>query len=114
MDERQAYEFYKDPANQVPAGPVQRRQGRRMSATVPVRFPQDVIEAVKRLAAHDGLTVSSWIRRVVSKEVQRRQPPVVRTSATDSIHYVATGSSSPSSETLSPAAPERLELECVG
>jgi hypothetical protein len=74
MDERQAYEFYLDPDNQVPAGAGQRRQGRRLSATVPVRFPQEMIEAVRRFAGQDGVTVSTWIRRLVGKEIQHRQP----------------------------------------
>ena len=59
MDARQAQEFYADPENQVPAGQAYRRAGRRLSATVPVRFPQAIIDAVKRLADRDGVTVSS-------------------------------------------------------
>src|SRR5262245_41091359 len=79
MGDKQAQEFYADPANQVSAGRAYRRTGRRLSATVPVRFPQAVIDSVKRLADRDGVTVSSWIRRVVIREVMRRQPAAVTT-----------------------------------
>ena len=82
-EDRQAYDFYNDPANQVPAGPGQRRHGRRLSETVPVRFPLEVIEAVRRLALQDGVTVSTWIRNLVGKEIQRRRPSATSASAAD-------------------------------
>lgn len=75
MGDREAIEYYRDESNQVPAGPGHRRERARLSATTPVRFPQDMINAVKRLSVEDGVTVSAWIRRVVSREIQRRQPP---------------------------------------
>ena len=112
MDEIQAHEFYADPKNQVPAGPAYRRTGRRLSATVPVRFPQAVIDAVKRLADRDGVTVSSWIRRVVVREVMRRQPTAV-TGSSQPVRFEAVNPSSPLTTTVSPVAPERLELECT-
>jgi hypothetical protein len=112
MGDRQEYEFYKNPVNQVPAGPGRQRQGRRLSATVPVRFPQDIIDAVKRLADRDGLTVSSWIRQVVTREVQRRQPPVVATGPAVVVAYESSGSSeaTPGSAAFEP---ESFSL-CVG
>ena len=45
-----------------------------MTGHVPVRFPQATIDCVKRLADEDGMTVSSWIRQVVRRELQRRSP----------------------------------------
>jgi hypothetical protein len=83
MDDAQQHsiDFYKDPDNQVPAGPAYRRVGPRLSSTVPVRFPQEMIAAVKRFADLDGMTVSSWIRRLVAKEIKRREPPVTMTAA---------------------------------
>jgi hypothetical protein len=113
MDERQAHEFYSDPSNQIPGGPAVRRAGNRLSATVPVRFPQGIIDAVKRLADRDGVTVSSWIRRLVAREVMRRQPPTVTTASNSIARYVASSSPSPSPETVPPAAPDTLELECI-
>lgn len=101
-EDRSAYEFYKDPANQVPAGPGQRRQGRRLSETVPVRFPLDVIEAVRRFAVQDGVTVSSWIRRVVGREIQRRQPSATSPSSiTTSLRLEYSEGLRPTSETVS-------------
>ncbi len=113
MDERQAHEFYSDPSNQIASGPAVRRVGNRLSATVPVRFPPGMIDAVKRLADRDGVTVSSWIRRLVAREVMRRQPPTVTTASNSIARYVASSSPGPSSETLPPPAPDRLKMECV-
>jgi hypothetical protein len=82
MDLEQAHEFYKNPANLVPAGPGRRPQRpATMSGTVPVRFSPDMIMAVRRLADQDGVTVSSWIRGLVSKEIQRRQLPSTDSAA---------------------------------
>lgn len=82
MDEAQqrSIDFYKDPDNQMPVGPAHRRNAPRLSSTVPVRFPAEMIAAVKRLADFDGMTVSSWIRRVVAREIRRREPPVTVTT----------------------------------
>lgn len=80
--EQAAHEFYKDPANLSAAGPGRRpRRPAAMSGMVPVRFPQDVIVAVRRWADLDGMTVSGWIRRVVMKELKRREPPETLTVA---------------------------------
>lgn len=113
MDARQAQEFYADPENQVPAGQAHRRTGRRLSATVPVRFPQAIIDAVKRLADRDGVTVSSWIRRVVIREVMRRQPATV-TAPSQPPRFEAFSAPNQPSATDSQLAPDRqLEVDCV-
>lgn len=64
-------EFYADPANQVPAGPAQRRKAPRRPLTghVPVRFDEKTIAAVKQRAEAEGMTVSAWIRRLVAREL---------------------------------------------
>jgi hypothetical protein len=80
-DMQHAVDFYKDPDNQVPAGPARRRVAPRLTSLVPVRFPQDMIAAAKRLADIDGMTVSSWIRRLVAIEIKRREPPVTSTAS---------------------------------
>jgi predicted HicB family RNase H-like nuclease len=64
------YEFYATPENQTPTGPPVRRQ-RRMSEPVPVRFPEDLLEQVRRRAAEDDRSVSNWIRRAVEHELGR-------------------------------------------
>jgi hypothetical protein len=112
MDESQAHEFYADPANQVSAGEAYRRTGRRLSATVPVRFPQAVIDSVKRLADRDGVTVSSWIRRLVIREVMRRQPTAV-TMASQPVRFEASSLPDlPSATDSEPVPDRRLDLEC--
>jgi hypothetical protein len=112
MDARQAQEFYADPENQVPAGQAHRRTGRRLSATVPVRFPQPVIDAVKRLADRDGVTVSSWIRRLVIREVMRRQPVAV-TAPSQPARFEGLTTPAPQSATEAQVAPDlQLNVEC--
>jgi hypothetical protein len=111
MDERQTQEFYADPANQIPAGEAYQRSGRRLSATVPVRFPQSVIDAVKRLADRDGVTVSSWIRRVVVREVMRRQPAAV-TAPSQPARFESSSPGLPTATDLQLAPDRRLDVEC--
>jgi hypothetical protein len=41
-----------------------------MAGMISVRFGSDVIAAVRRLARHDGMTVSQWIRRRVDDEIR--------------------------------------------
>ena len=70
MTPEQEYDFYADPRNQEPQGPPRRRK-RPMSAPVPVRFPADLLEEVKRAAEADDRSVSAWIRRAVEHELSR-------------------------------------------
>lgn len=64
--------FYADPAHQVPQGPAVRRRARAaMGDPVPVRFPADLLDAVRDRAAADDRSVSSWIRRAVEHELTR-------------------------------------------
>jgi hypothetical protein len=78
FDDDAAARHYEDPANLAPAGPAYPTRGPRgskgLSSHVPVRFGPDLVAAVKRLADIDGVTVSSWVRALVAREVERRQP----------------------------------------
>jgi hypothetical protein len=53
-----------------------------MSKLVPVRFTPDVIAVVKSLADRDRVTVSTWIRNLVGREIERRLPPKTEPSMT--------------------------------
>jgi len=68
MTPEQEYEYYAQPGNQQPQGPLQRRQ-QRLSAMVPVRFPPDLLDEVRRRAEADDRSLSSWIRRAVEHEL---------------------------------------------
>jgi len=68
MTPEQEYEYYAQPGNQQPQGPPQRRQ-QRLSAMVPVRFPPDLLDEVRRRAEADDRSLSSWIRRAVEHEL---------------------------------------------
>jgi hypothetical protein len=113
MSESQAHEFYKDPEHLATAGPGERRQRPMKSAMVPVRFSPEMISAVKRLASQDGVTVSTWIRQLVGREIQRRQPPSTAAAlgALPPIQLSYSPRVQPTSETVSPVQPE---LRAVG
>ena len=81
MSDEEAYQHYADPDNREPTGRGGRRARRTMSSHVPVRFRPDVIAEVKRLAEEDGLTVSSWIRRLVEREIERRRRRIPQTGS---------------------------------
>ncbi|WP_260860990.1 YlcI/YnfO family protein [Mycobacterium simulans] len=66
MTPDEEYEFYARPENQEPQGPGRRR----LTATVPVRFPPELLEQVRAAAAADDRSVSSWIRRAVEHELR--------------------------------------------
>lgn len=106
MDPKQAYEHYQDPANLVPAGPAHRPAQAAKSMMVPVRFAPGMIAAVKRFASQDGMTVSTWIRRLVAKEIERREPPATVTApAEPQVAFEVEGTPSTSS-TASAVQPE--------
>jgi hypothetical protein len=63
-----------DPEDIQTTGRVVRRRRRpSLSAYLPVRFPPDILEDAKTLAIHDGVSVSSWVRDLVTHEVVRRR-----------------------------------------
>jgi len=84
MSERDdaAAAFYAAPENRQLEGRGRKRanQPRRLSNHVPIRFDTATIEAVKRFADDDGMTVSAWIRAVVDREVQWRLARVTYTT----------------------------------
>jgi len=53
----QEYEYYAEPGNQQPQGPPQRRQP-RLSAIVPVRFPPELLDEIRRRAEADDRSLS--------------------------------------------------------
>lgn len=71
MTPEQEHAFYADPAHQVPQGPPVRRSRSRMGDPVPVRFPEELLAAVRDRAAADDRSVSAWIRRAVEHELTR-------------------------------------------
>ena len=120
MDDKSAAEFYADPANRRMVGPGRRRagQGRLLSNHVPVRFAASMIARIRTLAARDGLTVSSWVRKVVEREVERRMPveQVTTTSAwTEDSTVTLMNPPHPGLETDNPAyESQRVVLEHTG
>jgi hypothetical protein len=70
VNDREAYEFYLDPEHLKPVGPGRRPKRRPLANMTAVRFTPEAIEAVKAVAHKEGITVSSWIRRLVQRELE--------------------------------------------
>ncbi|MHB1488259.1 MAG: YlcI/YnfO family protein [Acidimicrobiales bacterium] len=70
MTPDEEYDFYAQPENQVPQGTPRLRRA-RLSDAIPVRFPPELVEEIRRRATEDDRSVSSWIRRAVEHELQR-------------------------------------------
>ncbi|KAB7745744.1 ribbon-helix-helix protein, CopG family [Nostocoides sp. F2B08] len=67
---QQEYDFYAQPENQEPQGPP-RRRSKQLTAPIPVRFPPELLDEVKKRAEADDRSVSAWIRRAVEHEIAR-------------------------------------------
>jgi len=72
MSATEEYEFYAKPENQEPQGPARRRKRSKLTELVPVRFPPETIDEVRRLADAEDRSVSSWIRLAVQHELDSR------------------------------------------
>jgi hypothetical protein len=71
-DDAAAAAFYADPDNRSTTGESAAGPTNRLSAHVPIRFSPSMISGVKRAADEDGMTVSSWIRAIVERELRHR------------------------------------------
>jgi hypothetical protein len=72
MTPEEEYEYYADPAHQMPRGPAVRRRPRQrppLSEPVPIRFPADVLEKARVQAEADHRSLSSWVRLAVEREL---------------------------------------------
>jgi hypothetical protein len=74
MSDEEAFEHYKDPENRKPDDGIYEVPKQVLTRHVPIRFRPQTIAKAKALAERDGMTVSSWIRGVVEREVERRMP----------------------------------------
>jgi hypothetical protein len=117
MSDEEAFEHYKNPENRKPAGGVYEVPKRVLSRHVPIRFRPQTIAKVKAIAERDGMTVSSWIRAVVEREVERRMPtsPQTRLSESGMSWRVVNYSNQPAKvETENPDYdPNHAQLESV-
>lgn len=67
MTDEEAADFYADEKNQAVGSRVISR--RKLSSSIPVRFPPETVEAVKSLAGSEGVSVSEWIRIAVQSAI---------------------------------------------
>jgi hypothetical protein len=70
MTPEEEYEFYADPANQVPMGKPRRRTA-KLTAPILVRFTEATMDEIRKRAEADDRSVSAWIRRAVEHELNR-------------------------------------------
>lgn len=84
-DDRNA-RAYEDPSAREPIGEGRGRTNRRnLTNHIPVRFSEPTIGLVRAFADEDGMTVSSWIRRLVDEEIERRVRGVSVTGASEDL-----------------------------
>jgi hypothetical protein len=75
MNKESDAEHYAKPENRRIVGPPQRLQAHpQLSNHVSIRFAPTLMGWVRMLATRDGVTVGSWIRSAVEREVERRLP----------------------------------------
>lgn len=74
MSDQSANEFYANPENRRPVGPPRRRRTgpRQLSNHIAIRFAPNTIALIRSLAGRAGMSVGSWIRFVVEREVERQ------------------------------------------
>lgn len=99
-------DYFDDPSKLRLRGAPRGRSGEALTKHVPIRFGPELLDGVRVLAARDGVSVSSWIRRIVDEEVRRRlsyesvtSSPPKSTVRWTSLHgveeHAATGSAEP-------------------
>jgi hypothetical protein len=105
------------PEKPAPGPRARAGQARLLTSHVPIRFRPQTIERAKLIAERDGMTVSSWIRTVVEREVERRMPASPHTRLYQSgtswrvVHY---DNPAPEVETKNPLYdPRHVQLESV-
>jgi hypothetical protein len=54
--------------------PRQRETRTRLTRHFPIRFSPETLARIKSVADRDGVTVASWVRRVIDRELERRLP----------------------------------------
>jgi hypothetical protein len=71
MSDEEAADFYADPANQT-FDPTRVVRARPLADSLPIRFPIDLLEHVRRAADAEGVTVSEWVRQAVAEQLAQR------------------------------------------
>lgn len=74
MKRQQQYDFHPDNSESERAQARQRQHRGKLTAMVPVRFPPETLDQIRRCAHADDRSVSSWIRHAVERELQRDRP----------------------------------------
>lgn len=74
VNDEEAFAFYADESNQQAGRRAAKRPSRKLTGHIPVRFPEELVAQVRAFADADGVTVSTWIRNLASREVERRSP----------------------------------------
>jgi hypothetical protein len=71
MDDREAYEFYLDPANRAVTGPARRHPKDRLTKVISLRLSQSLFRRVANAAAQEGVPVGTWARKALRRELER-------------------------------------------
>ena len=113
MTETNSANYYANPENRRITGPARRRGVQpQLSNHLPIRFSPATMAGIRALAARDGVTMSSLVRGLVEREVDRRLP-VPRTAGGYELHKSLQDAASTQETTANQAGPrveESLEL----
>jgi len=71
MDDREAYEYYADPANQVPVGPARKHPKDQLTRVLSARISPSLINQVTAAAGAEGRSVGSWVRRALRDALEQ-------------------------------------------
>jgi hypothetical protein len=75
VNDQEAYEYYLDPEHLETTGPGCKPKRPALTNMTAVHFTPEAIKAVKVVAHKEGVTVSSWIRRLVQQELAAHERP---------------------------------------
>jgi hypothetical protein len=74
------YRYYDDHDMVTSGPPITPKRRPRLTNYLPIRFAPEYLGAARALAIEDGVSISTWVRTLVEREVLRRSPATTTTS----------------------------------
>ena len=71
MNDREAYEYYLDPAHLESTGPARKHPKDELTKLLSARISPSLLNQVTSAAASEGCQVSAWVRRALRNELER-------------------------------------------
>ena len=71
MNDREAYEYYLDPAHLESTGPARKHPKDELTKLLSARISPSLLGQIASAAAIEGRPVSAWVRRALRSELER-------------------------------------------